>query len=295
MKFFKPTAGSATLPSLSKPAVARNIKEGLEAINGAGQKIVGKLSMGDVYTYRGAFIPMEVMEDADNPDNPAFFMLSQSAGDAVAADLAKGKEALTDNGKIVGTVDVETGTKVFPSYVSANTVDIPDGSPAGSHKAMEFSVSMKTPVLFRANSSVALRYDLDPFGNALAMDVRKGKTFTSKDGFKKTGTLEVSGFDTTQYMDAKVLGYDELNVLDDMSIVGINDWKLCYIKEVLNTVGSFYTPETLVSYIVGGDQLQYWADISFTSSSIRFAAKPGQSFKMRQLFTNIVVFFPAQE
>lgn len=295
MKFFKPTAGSATLPSLSKPAVARNIKEGLEAINGAGQKIVGNLHMDDVRTFQGVVLPMEVIQDADNPSNPDFFRLSQSAGNAVAADLAKGKEALTDNGKITGAVDVETGTKVFPSYVSANTVDIPDGSPAGSHKAMEFSASLKTPILFKANSSVALRYELEPFGDALAMDVRKGKTFTSKDGFKKAGTLEVSGFDTTQYMDAKVLGYDELNVLDDMSIVGINDWKLCYIKEVLNTVGSFYTPETLISYIVGGDQLQYWADISFTSSSIRFTAKPGQSFKMRQLFTNIIVFFPAPE
>lgn len=293
MRFFKPKTGSASLPSLSKPAVARNIKEGLEAINGAGQKIVGNLHMDDVRTYRGAVLPMEVMQDADNPNNPEFFMLSQSAGDAVAADLAKGKDALTDDGKITGTVDVETGTKVFPSYVSATTVDIPDGSPAGSHKALEFSVSMKTPVLFRANSGAALRYDLTPFGDALAMDVRKGKTFTSKDGFIKTGTLEVSGFDTTQYMDAKVLGYDELNVLDSMSIIDVEDWKLCYIKQVGNDVGSFYTPETLVSYIVGGDQLQFWADIEFTSSSINFTAKTGQSFKMRQLFTNILVFFPA--
>ena len=136
---------------------------------------------------------MEVVKDADNPSNPEFFRLSQSAGNAVAADLAKGKEALTDDGKITGTVDVETGTKVFPSYVSANTVDIPDGSPAGSHKSMEFSVSLKTPVLFRANSSVALRYELNPFGNALAMDVRKGKTFTSKDGFKKRGRWKFQG------------------------------------------------------------------------------------------------------
>lgn len=293
MRFFKPKTGSASLPSLSKPAVARNIKEGLEAINGAGQKIVGNLHMDDVRTFRGAVLPMEVMQDADNPSNPEFFMLSQSAGDAVAADLAKGKEAVTDDGKIVGTVDVETGTKVFPSYVSATTIDIPDGSPAGSHKALEFSVGLKTPVLFRANSGVAMQYDLTPFGDALAMDVRKGKTFTSKDGFIKTGTLEVSGFDTTQYMDTKVLGYDELNVLDNMSIIGIPDWKLCYIKKVGDSVGSFYTPETLVSYTVGGDQLQFWVDIGFTSSSIQFTAKTGQSFKMRQLFTNIIVFFPA--
>lgn len=204
MRFYKPQKG-ASLPTLTKPAGPADIVLNKEAINGSGQKIVGKLDIDQAFTINGnAEIPLETF------------------------NVINGIKAL----KVVGSL-----------------------------------------------------------GTATAADIVKGKNAFTDAGFVE-GTLEVSGFDTTQYMDAKVLGYDELNVLDDMSIVGINDWKLCYIKEVLNTVGSFYTPENLVSYIVGGDQLQYWADIGFTSSSIQFTAKPGQSFKMRQLFTNIIVFFP---
>lgn len=290
MRFYKPRTGNSALPELTNPAVAKNIKKNLEAINGAGEKMTGKLQTTEIYTKNGVALPLTW---GANSEGLECGTLTDSAGDATAVDLAEGKTATVDGGKVTGTVEVEASAKVVASPISANVVDIPDSSPAGSHKVFELSHTLKTPLLFRAKSRIHLQYPLSSFGDAIASDVRAGKTFTSKDGFLKTGTLNVSGFDTTQFLAVKPLGYDELNVTNNLQITNIPDWQLCYMKKADANQGSFYTPEDLPSYSVGGDSLTMWVDIEHTTNSITLTAKAGQDdFKIRQVFSNIIIFYP---
>lgn len=53
---------------------------------------------------------------------------------------------------------------------------------------MEMYYTMPVDTLFRANSGGFVRYNLSNFGDATAADVAYGKTFTSSDGLKITGT-----------------------------------------------------------------------------------------------------------
>ena len=110
MRFYKPNKG-ATLPTLTKPAGPADIILDKEAINGSGQKLVGKLKIAQAVTENlGAAMSLETYDRADGIRG---LKIIGSLGDATAADIVKGKTASTDDGKITGTLEV-TGGK--PSY-----------------------------------------------------------------------------------------------------------------------------------------------------------------------------------
>lgn len=102
MKFFKPQKG-ASLPSLSSPASRDNIQAGFEAIDGTGKKVAGQLFIDKFYTKKDVAIPLETQHHAGIPYADTMLHMVESAGNATAADIVKGKTALTDDGKITGT------------------------------------------------------------------------------------------------------------------------------------------------------------------------------------------------
>ena len=125
MRFFKPQKG-ASLPSLSSPATRDNIQAGFEAIDGTGKKVAGQLFIDKFYTKKDVAIPLETQHHAGIPYADTMLHLTESAGNATAADIAKGKTALTDDGKITGTLKVTGGE---PSYnLQIRTENASDGT-----------------------------------------------------------------------------------------------------------------------------------------------------------------------
>ena len=106
MRFYKPQKG-ATLPTLTKPAGPVDIVLDKEAINGYGQKLVGKLDINQAFTVNGNVeIPLETFEVVGGFK---VLMAAVSLGNATAADIVKGKKAFTDAGFVEGTLEATGG------------------------------------------------------------------------------------------------------------------------------------------------------------------------------------------
>lgn len=110
MRFFKPNKG-VSLPTLTKPAGPADIVLDKEAVNGSGEKLVGKLKIAQAVTKNfGAAFSLETY---DRDDGIRSLKIIGSLGDATASDIVKGKTASTDDGIIAGTLEVTGGE---PSY-----------------------------------------------------------------------------------------------------------------------------------------------------------------------------------
>lgn len=105
---------------------------------------------------------------------------------ATAADLAEGVTAYAKDGKITGTVKVgqpnrTTGT---PSYSTSEVAGM-------NLKFINIEATAQEDALIRSGTAYALTASATDFGDATAADVRAGKTFTSANGLKITGTMTV--------------------------------------------------------------------------------------------------------
>lgn len=112
MRFYKPQKG-ASLPSLTEPATEQDIVLGTQAINKNGEKLEGKLYIGQVHTQGGASIALVTDDEAGVTNPRRTLVLAKSIGNATAADILQGKTALTDAGEVTGTLEVTGGE---PSY-----------------------------------------------------------------------------------------------------------------------------------------------------------------------------------
>ena len=82
-----------------------------EAINGSGQKVVGKLDIAQAITVNGNVgIPLQTFDVIDGSKG---LKVAGSLGNATAADIVKGKNAFTDTGFVEGTLEATGGE---PSY-----------------------------------------------------------------------------------------------------------------------------------------------------------------------------------
>lgn len=125
MRFYKPQG--LNLPTLTNPATTKNIAAGMEAIDASGVKMTGRLVVDKVWTKRGETpANLKASTPPDNPNGPVHLSFAESIGNATAADILQGKTALTDDGKITGTLEMTGGE---PSYtLKIKTDNMVDGT-----------------------------------------------------------------------------------------------------------------------------------------------------------------------
>lgn len=106
---------------------------------------------------------------------------------AEAKDLAAGKTAYVNGEKVTGTLE-----ESYPSS-NAGTVSYSTSEVAGTNiRSISIKGEAKGDVICRKGQSYSLSASASDFGNATAEDVVAGKTFTSLNGLKVTGTHECS-------------------------------------------------------------------------------------------------------
>lgn len=111
-------------------------------------------------------------------------------GDATSEDVAFGKRYTSANGfNVQGTVSkVESG----------DFLTLSNGVVARESDTLRTSATLDKDKLMRIGSKVVINTDLSRFGDAKAADVASGKTFTSIEGLKITGTATIGeGLDTS--------------------------------------------------------------------------------------------------
>lgn len=104
---------------------------------------------------------------------------------AVAADISSGKTAYVNGEKITGTVQtLNNGTS--SNLPMSNTLSISQTTP----KCFDIESTLTDSKLFRQGAKIKSQTLASNLGDATASDVAQGKTFTSENGVKVSGTVQ---------------------------------------------------------------------------------------------------------
>lgn len=116
---------------------------------------------------------------------------TSSDNPVTASDMAKGKEAFVNGEKIIGVAD-----EGFPRYYTVGEPYYGEGDIGGSlytRYAINYPVEhYNRSTIVRTGDEWVVSVQADKFGDAAASDVIAGKTFTSVNGLKITGTASSS-------------------------------------------------------------------------------------------------------
>ena len=123
--------------------------------------------------------------EINNADGTKNVLVDLTSDTVTANDLAEGITAHGANGELVtGNLkenNLHSNSTTVGKYVTA------------SNNYVKLSGEAKYDTIIRQGTIYSLLAKQSEFGDALASDVAKGKTFTSADGFKITGKMESGG------------------------------------------------------------------------------------------------------
>lgn len=161
--------GAVSIMDISDSTVTpETLAEGKTAYQADGEKITGTMQAG----------------------------LDTSDATATASDIIKGQTAYVNGKKVTGTLTKRTQILSI-NHANADGVEV--GKVLGSDGIVRLSMSYHTKnnSAFDEGTYVNTVADFDNFGDAVASDVAKGKTFTSVAGLLVVGTKEESTADPT--------------------------------------------------------------------------------------------------
>ena len=123
--------------------------------------------------------------EINNADGTKNVLVDLTSDTVTANDLAEGITAHGANGELVtGNLkenNLHSNSTTVGKYVTM------------SNNYVKLSGEAKNDTIIRQGTVYSLLAKQSEFGDALASDVAKGKTFTSADGFKITGKMESGG------------------------------------------------------------------------------------------------------
>lgn len=123
--------------------------------------------------------------EINNADGTKNVLVDLTSDTVTANDLAEGITAHGANGELVtGNLKenkLHSNSTTVGKYITA------------SNNYVKLSGEAKYDTIIRQGTIYSLLAKQSEFGDALASDVAKGKTFTSADGFKITGKMESGG------------------------------------------------------------------------------------------------------
>lgn len=200
--------------------------------------------------------------------------IDTSDATATAEDIAKDKTAYVNGEKITGTLKKPGfSTTEVDYFVSSGTYAIP---------YVRMTTHVTSDGIFRTTDDVVLAVNADKYGNAVASDVAKGKTFTSKAGAKIEGTYEPPS--TEPSLQAKSVtpsaaaqtvtpdtGYDGLS---QVTVSGDTNLTAGNIKKGVNIFGVAGTYEAAASGGNGNNNCEAY-EIDVTNPTVNFKTASG--------------------